>query len=207
MPDYGDIDPNTGRPSARTGFEGTVDPLAPSVANGQISPAQWAEYQAKRRRDAILGILGVAGATTGLGLLGQTLTGAGAAGAAGSAAGGTLPPIAGGSPWAVTPYATTATMAGTGLGAGTAGGAGLMGGLSGRELAALGTSLAGTIGGALSKPQNMNPTTATADPQLQAVMQAMQRRLDKSEPLYDSVLAMANGLLPMQYQKGGGGMP
>jgi hypothetical protein len=41
---------------------------------------------------------------------------------------------------------------------------------------------------------------------LQALMRAMQGRLDKSEPLYDSVLQMANGLLPTSYQKGGGGM-
>lgn len=213
MPDFGDIDPNTGRPSSRTEFEGTVDPFAPSVANGQITPAQWAEYQSKRRRAAILGSLGLLGGTIGGGFLSQALTGgAGAAGAAASGSGagtGALAPVAGGAPWAVTPFAGTATMAGTGAGAGAgiAGGAGsVLAGLSARDIAALGASLAGTVGGAMSKPPDTNPTTATSDPNIQALMQMMQRRLDKSEPLYDSVLAMADGLLPTRYQKGGGGM-
>src|SRR5687767_6004768 len=98
MPDFGDIDPNTGQPNQRTGFEGSLDPNAPSVANGMISPQQWAEYQKKRRRDAIMGILGVAGATTGLGFAGQALGGAGGALASGSgggaAAGGASLPAA-----------------------------------------------------------------------------------------------------------------
>jgi hypothetical protein len=138
--------------------------------------------------------------------------GAGAAGAGGAtgAGAGLLPATATASGFA--PYAGSATMVGTGLGGGAAGaaGAGAAGGfmgLSARELASLGLSLGGTIGGAMSGGgQNMNPTTQTSDPNLQALMQSMQRRLDKSEPLYDSVLNMANGLLPTQYQKGGGGM-
>lgn len=210
MPDFGDRDPEQG---GRYEYQGQLDPNAPSVLNGQITPEQWAEYQSKRRRDMILGLLGVFGATTGLGAVGGAISGgAGAAGSAASGASGSLPAISGGAPWAVTPYATTATSVGTGLSggaagaAGASGAAGILGGMSARDLAALGLSAAGTIGGALSRPENMNATTATTDPQLQALMRTMQGRLDKSEPLYDSVMQMANGLLPTQYQKGGGGV-
>jgi hypothetical protein len=211
MPDFGDVDPFSGETNERTGY-GALDQNAPSVANGQISPAQWAEYQARRKRDAILGSLLTVGGMLGAGPLANALGGGSAAGGAASSAGG-LPPVAGGAPWAVTPYAGSASMVGTGLAGGAAGAAGagggiggILGGMSARELAALGLSAAGTIGGALSDKPNFSPNTATSDPQLQALMQAMQRRLDKSEPLYDSVLQMANGLLPTSYQKGGGGM-
>ena len=108
-------------------------------------------------------------------------------------------------PWELTPYAGGQQPPGA-PGAGAGGIGGFLNGLSARDKIAIVTALAGTVGGAMSKPQNMSPTTATSDPNLQALMQAMQRRLDKSEPLYDSVLNMANGLLPTQYQKGGGGM-
>jgi hypothetical protein len=219
MPDFGDHDPNN--EGGRYFYEGQVNPNDPSLANGGITPEQWEAYQAKRRRDRIFGILGLAGGTVGLGALGAALGGAGAAaGAAGAGAGGggALAPIAGGAPWAVTPYAGSATMVGTGLGAGAAGAAGagmagggsaigrLLGGLSARDLAALGLTAAGTVGGMMQDKPNFGPNTQTSDPQLAALMQSMQRRLDKSEPLYDSVLNMANGLLPTQYQKGGGGM-
>ena len=84
---------------------------------------------------------------------------------------------------------------------------GWLAGLSPRDKVAIMAALAGTIGGAASgRGQNTGINTPTSDPNLQALMQAMQRRLEKSEPLYDSVLNMANGLLPTQYQKGGGGM-
>ena len=83
---------------------------------------------------------------------------------------------------------------------------GLFGGLSAKDWAALGLTGVGTLGGMLSNPGNFDPNTATNDPQLQKLLATMQGRLDKSEPLYDSIMAMANGLLPTQYQKGGGGM-
>ena len=204
MPDFGDGSP-------REDY-GQVDQNAPSVANGQISPAQWAEYQSRRRRDAILGMLGVLGGTVGLGFAGQALGGAGTAATATGAGGGSLPPVTGGAPWAITPYAQSATMAGTGAAAGgaAAGGAGaggLFAGMSARDLAALGLSGASAIGGALSGRNNdMTPTSATTDPAMAELLSIMSGRLRKSEPLFDSVQSMANGLLPTQYQKGGGGM-
>jgi len=212
MPDFGDVNPDTGRGSARTEFEGTVDPYAPSVANGQISPEQWAEYQKKRKRDAIFGLLGTLGLTTGLGALGAGIRGAGAGAGALNSASGALPAIEGGAPWAVTPFATTATMSapgvGAGIGAGVGAGAGAASsfmGLSPRDIAALAAAGIGTVGGALDRPENMQPNTQTTDPNLQKLMQTMQGRLDQSEPLYKSIMAMANGLLPMQYQNGGAG--
>jgi hypothetical protein len=202
VPDFGDQQPGQGRHDTF----GTVDPLAPSVSNGQITPEQWAEYQAKRKKDAILGSLLTLGGMFGGGALGGALGGGGSASSAGA---GASPAFGvGAANTGIWSGAATAPSIATGaLGAGGgAGASSLLGGMSARDLAAIGLSLGGTIGGAMSKPQNMSPTTQTSDPNLQALMQAMQRRLDKSEPLYDSVLNMANGLLPTQYQKGGGGM-
>jgi hypothetical protein len=217
MPDFGDHQEGGDN---RYQYQGSVNPNDRSM-----TPEESAAYHARRKRDAILGGLLSFGGTALLGGLGGLLggggaaaagaassAGAGAAGAGGAtgAGAGLLPATATASGFA--PYAGSATMVGTGLGGGAAGaaGAGAAGGfmgLSARELASLGLSLGGTIGGAMSGGgQNMNPTTQTSDPNLQALMQSMQRRLDKSEPLYDSVLNMANGLLPTQYQKGGGGM-
>lgn len=213
MRDFGDHQEGAGRYE----HQGSVNPADPSLANGGITPAQWAEYQAKRRRDLILGLLGVAGGSIGLGAAGAALGGAGAAGSAASGAGsaGSLAPISGGAPWAVTPYAGSATMAGTGAaGAGAAAGGaaaggglgGMFAGMSARDLASLGLGVTGAIGGAMSRPPDMSPSSATSDPQMQELLALMSGRLKKSEPLHDSVLAMANGLLPTQYQKGGGGM-
>lgn len=212
MPDFGDVGPN-GETSARTQFEGTTDPWAPSVSNGQISPEAYAEYQRKRRRDAILGVLSVLGGTIGLGAAGQALGGAGAAGSAttGSAT-GSLGAIEGGSPWAVTPYAGTAASVPTGaaavggsVGAG-AGAAGALAGMTPAEWAQLGLGTASAIGPMVSgQHQNFAPNTTTTDPNLMKLIQSMQGRLDKSEPLYGSILNMANGLLPTQYQNGGAG--
>lgn len=84
---------------------------------------------------------------------------------------------------------------------------GPFGNMSPRDIIALLMSLAGGVGGALGNRQNFNPNTGTNDPNLQKLLATMQGRLDKSEPLYDSIMAMANGLLPTRYQKGGGGMP
>jgi hypothetical protein len=233
MPDFGDVDPDTGRTSARTQFEGTLDPLAPSVANGQITPAQWAEYQAKRRRDAILGTFltlgGMLGAQPLANAMGIGSAGAGSVTGGGEAVGAAYPGAglfgAPATPVAASGAASGSAAAGAGAGAlkipgytpGWEGNTNIIGagsgaaktilGMAPRDLAALGLGVGSTVGGAISgRNQNTAPTTATSDPNLQALMQAMQRRLDKSEPLYDSVLAMANGLLPTQYQKGGGGM-
>jgi len=212
MPDFGDG-------SAREGY-GEVDPYAPSVSNGQISPEQWAEYQKKRHRDALLGILATVGGATGLGFAGQALGGA-AAGSPqfgiGAANTGTWANSVGAAPG----LAGGAAGAGTGAAAGAAGGAATkiangggmiddvvdvgkktMGGLSATDLISLGTALTGLIGGSLANNNtSTTPTTATSDPQLKELMALMQGRLKKSEPLYDSALSMANGLLPTQYQR------
>src|SRR5688572_17861207 len=187
---FGD-DPEVG---GRYEYQGQVNPNDPSVANGQISPEQWAEYQKKRRRDAIFGLLGTFGGTVGLGFAGQALGGAGAAANAASSAGG-LPPIAGGSPWAVTPYAgSMAPGAGAAGGAAAGGGmaAGGMAGLGGmniKDLVSLGLAGAGTVGGLMQDPANMNPNTQTNDPNLQKLIATMQGRMDQSEPLYKSIMA------------------
>lgn len=219
MPDFGDG-------SGRDFTHGTPDPYAPSVANGQITPEQWAEMQAKRKKDAILGVLGVLGATTGLGAVGM-MGGAGAAGgAAGSATINGLP---------MAPYAATATMAppAVGMGAGAAGAAatgagaagaagaaggtastianagkaagGMFGGMDSKTLMGLLAALTGTVGALKTNAPQTAPTSATTDPQMQEVLSMMMSRMKKAEPLQDSALAMANGLLPTQYQNGGRG--
>ena len=83
-------------------------------------------------------------------------------------------------------------------GAGAAGG--LFAGLSPRDIAAILTALTGVIGGAVTGRGQNTISTATTDPQLQALLKSMQGRLDKSEPLYDSIMAMANSYLPTQFQ-------
>lgn len=232
MPDFGDVNPDTGRTNRRTEYSGTYDPNAPSVANGQITPEQWARYQSRRRRDAILGTLLTLGGATAGGYLSQALSGAGA-GAAATGASGSLPPIAGGAPWAVTPYAAPAAMSPTGAalvggtvgagaigaGGGAAAGAGVgaaggaagsaaaeaartFGGLTMSDWLALGGTGVSALGSMNSGNQpNFDPNTSTTDPNLQRLIESMQRRLDKAEPLYDSVLAMSNGLLPTRYQR------
>lgn len=77
MGDFGDVDPTTGL-ERYTGY-GEIDPLAASVANGRITPAQWAAYQKKRRRDAILGTTLTIGSMLGAGPLANAIgIGAGA---------------------------------------------------------------------------------------------------------------------------------
>lgn len=219
MPDFGDsLTPDGTTGTGRYQYEGQADPNEPSVANGQISPEQWEAYRRKRKRDAILGILSVLGGTTALGALGGALGGGGAAAAGGLGA------IEGGAPWAVTPYVGTAAMnapgaIGAGVGAGVGAGAGAVGGaantvaggggaasgllgMGGNDLAALIAALTGTVGGALTNRPNTEPTTATMDPSLRGLLDMQTSRLKKQEPLYDSIMAMANGLLPTQYQKG-----
>lgn len=188
---------------------GQVDPYAPSVSNGGITPDQWAEYQKKRHRAAILGLLGTVGGMAAAGPI------AGLFGGGGSAAASAVPGAVGAE---AAPLGVGSVVAGgalpSGVGAAAGGGAaagagaaakGLLGGLSARDLAALGLSGASMIGSALSDKPDMTPTTQTTDPNLMKLIQTMQGRLDKSEPLYGSILDMANGLLPTQYQKGGGG--
>ena len=79
MGDFGDVDPTTGLGPNRYAGYGQLDPLAASVANGRITPAQWAEYQKKRRRDAIRGITLTVGSMLGAGPLANAVgIGAGA---------------------------------------------------------------------------------------------------------------------------------
>ena len=122
---------------------------------------------------------------------------------------GGTPPLEASQPWEVSPHVPGAPSSPPGAAAGGAGAAGGIGGwlagLSAADRIALLTALTGTVGGAMSKPPNMDPTTATTDPNLTKLMQTMQGRLDQSEPLYKSIMAMANGLLPTQYQNGGAG--
>ena len=128
--------------------------------------------------------------TAAAGGAGSGITGAGAAGLGGVASGAGSGAIGGAK----------------GAGAGVAGaGKGFLGGMSARDLAGLGLAGASAIGGAMNRP-DFGPNSMATDPQMAQILQMMMSRLQKSEPLHDSVLSMANGLLPMQYQKGGGGM-
>lgn len=216
-----------GEGSARDEWGG-VDPLAPSVTGGQITPAQWEDYQRRRRRAAILGTITTLGGMFGA----QPLANAIGIGSGAGVASGSLPPIAGGSPWAVSPYVAPAAMSGTGAGAagvgtaatvgtgagtamnaaGAGGGAGAgagagagLAGMSMRDLISLGMAGAGTVGGLMQDDINTQPTSATTDPQMQMVLELMANRLRKSEPNFESVQAMAQGLLPTAYQTGGRG--
>lgn len=85
MPDFGD---STDLESGRYQFEGKVDPNAPSVANGQITPEQWREYQKQRRRAAILGTVTTVGGMLAAGPLASAMFGGGGAAAASSGIGG-----------------------------------------------------------------------------------------------------------------------
>lgn len=212
MPDFGDVNPNTGLPAARYEGQGEIDPLAPSVGNGQISLADWQAYQAKRKKDALLGTLLTLG---GMFAAPAASYGGGAAvGAGGAGVGASSPEFGLGAAntgiWSgagMTPaaYGGAGTAAGIGGGAAGAAGGGFLG-MSAKDLAALGLGLGGTIGGALAPKPDMSVNTSTKDPQLQELLAMMMGRMKKAEPLQDSIYAMANGLLPTQYQKGGGGM-
>lgn len=118
MPEFGDTDLET--TTGRYAGYGQVDPLAPSVANGQISQAEWDAYKKKRRRAAIFGTLGVLGAATGLGAAGMAMGGATGAAAGGVQAAPSFAPLAGGAPWAVTPLAAPVTASGVGAATGGA---------------------------------------------------------------------------------------
>lgn len=165
-----------------------------------------------------LAAAGAAGAGPLAGLFGGGSGAAAAGSGAGFEAGMGLPSgmLPGGAMMSTTfPAAGGAAGTAAGMGAGTiAGGAGTaagtralggaMGRLSAQDLISLGLAGAGTVGGLMSNPPTMAPTTQTTDPNLQKLIASMQGRLDQSEPLYKSIMAMANGLLPTQYQNGGG---
>lgn len=207
MPDFGDG-------SGRDDTFGTVDPYAPSVANGQITPEQWAAYQSKRKKDAILGVLGVLGGTTALGAAGMALGG-------GTTAASAAPEFGFGAAntgaWTMPPAVGAATGAAGAGAAGAAGGAantianvgktagGMFGGMDSKDLMSLIAALTATVGAVKSNPPATSPTSATTDPAMAELIALMQGRLRKSEPMFDSVQAMANGLLPTQYQNGGRG--
>lgn len=67
----------------------------------------------------------------------------------------------------------------------------------------LATAVGGRAAGSLigDRP-DYSPSAVTNDPNMRRVLETMQGRLDKAEPLYDAVLAMSNGLLPTRYQRG-----
>jgi len=205
MPDFGDG-------SGRDDTFGTVDPYAPSVANGQITPAQWAEYQSKRKKDALLGILGVLGGTTALGAAGMALGGGTTAASAapefgfGAANTGawTMPPAVGAGTGAVTAGSAANTILDKTKDLAPKAG-GLIGGLDSKDLMGLIAALTATVGAVKSNPPATAPTSATTDPAMAELVALMQGRLKKSEPMFDSVQKMANGLLPTQYQNGGRG--
>lgn len=200
--------------------------LAPYGGNAQARGYNTSdEYgqvrDAEARRDfwqkTILPIIGFATGGAGLAALG----GGGGAAAVGSASvpgavGASAAPLGGGTVVGGAGAGLGAGSAATGVGAGVgaaktiagAGGAakGFLG-MEGRDLAAVIAALTGTVGGALTKPADTAPSTATMDPSLRGLIDMQTSRLKKQDPLYDAILAMANGLLPTQYQKGGpGGM-
>ena len=95
-----------------------------------------------------------------------------------------------------------AGMSGGGAAGGASGGlAGLLAGLTAKDWLALAAAAAGITGAARSNSSSMAPNTLTDDPQLKELLGLMKGRIQKSEPLHDSILSMANGLLPTQYQR------
>lgn len=206
----GDFGDNTS-PDGRYGYQ---DPNADPTRI--TDPNAWAAYNSKRHRDALLGILGTLGLTTGLGAAfggagagaasslgpigtvgtGEGMAGGGMAGAAGVGAGAAGAGAAGAAGGAA---GTVGTAAGKAAG-------GLMGGMSGSDWAALMAALTGVVGGAVTNKNQTDytPTTATTDPNLKALIDRQMKRMDQSDPLYESIIRMAGGLLPTQYQPGSG---
>lgn len=82
---------------------------------------------------------------------------------------------------------------------------GMFAGLSGKDLMSLLAALTGAVGAIKSNTGTTGTTSATNDPAMQEVLNLMAGRLKKSEPMFDSVQAMTNGLLPTAYQNGGRG--
>lgn len=112
-------------------------------------------------------------------------------------AGGGLPWFGGNNPHPVTPYQPTVPQnppttqtSGNGLN--------LPGGLSLADLLALLVSGKQAFsGGGSNQTGSGNPAL---DAQLAEMLRTQQGRVTKSEPLYDAILSMAGGLMPVQYQ-------
>lgn len=56
------------------------------------------------------------------------------------------------------------------------------------------------IGGLFGNRPTQGVNSQTTDPAIQAMLQAQMARMNKSEPLYDAIIQMAGGLMPVQYQ-------
>lgn len=84
-------------------------------------------------------------------------------------------------------------------------GGGMLGNLTSKDLMALIASLMSTAGALKTNQPNAATTSGTTDPAMNELIALMQGRLRKSEPMFDSVQAMANGMLPTAYQNGGKG--
>ena len=163
MGDFGDVDPTTGLGSNRYTGYGQIDPLAASVANGRITPAQWAEYQNKRRRDAILGTTLTVGSMLGAGPLANAVgigAGAGTAAGAGSTAGTGIAGVSG---------TTSGGAAAGGMWSGGAGGTGAGMGYGKTVLAAEGINAAANLFGS---KKGANAATKSADMQTTAMTKA-----------------------------------
>ena len=80
--------------------------------------------------------------------------------------------------------------------------------MTGAEVAllasALGPYLANILGFGGGGNNNNAPTTATNDPNIRRMLELQRGRVEGSEDLYKSVMAMAMGMLPTQYQRSGG---
>ena len=82
---------------------------------------------------------------------------------------------------------------------------GIFGGMDSKDILSLLAALSGTVGALKSNSGQTGVSSATTDPAMQEVLALMAGRLKKSEPMFDSVQAMTNGLLPTAYQNRGGG--
>lgn len=82
---------------------------------------------------------------------------------------------------------------------------GMLAGMDSKDILSLLAALSGTVGALKSNSGSSEVSSATSDPAMQEILALMAGRLKKSEPMFDSVQAMANGLLPTAYQNRGGG--
>lgn len=78
---------------------------------------------------------------------------------------------------------------------------GMFAGMTSKDILELLAALTGTVG-AIKSNSGPGVSSATTDPAMQEVLNIMSGRLRKSEPMFDSVQAMTNGLLPTAYQRG-----
>ncbi len=79
---------------------------------------------------------------------------------------------------------------------------GIFGKMDSKDILSLLAALSGTVGALKSNGGSSDVSSATTDPAMQEILALMSGRLRKSEPMFDSVQAMANGLLPTAYQRG-----